>query len=421
MSEYDEVVLVRNPENITVLTQGIMDEFNREIKAGIHGSLIKYVHGMANKHNINPINHNTDQTQKQYEFKICASKPHLLKFQNCYAHSDMVLFDEGKKIIQENLNSYYEWDDGFFPIRRLKPAKPLDITLKFLKLCNIVSKEKDFIIRKKIAFKKHAQQLFANKNKIIEVENAIVFCDQYFYVFGHFMHENYPRLYFLFSQLSEEQKANYKIILPQRSDSSFYYQYISPCLELFGIKESQVIYLEKDSLLKIKNLIMPSQIKFHKVVKEALDHLKNFYGIDAKKFSDYEKVYLSRKNAPRRRVTNEEEVQDFLIKKGFKIVFIEDLDFKSQISLLQNVKILLAQDSSTLTNVILCNNCEHCLIFTCDKITCPLFSTVVDTKFYYQFCDPENREKFDWWSSNIFINTNDLEKNLELVGVSAKL
>lgn len=417
MSERGEVVLVRNPENVTVLTQDIVDEFNREIKAGIHGSLIKYVHGMANKYNINPVNRNADPAQKQYEFEICASEPHLMKFKNCYIHDDMILFNEQKKIIQENLNSYYEWDDGFFPIRRLKPAKPLDITLKLLKFYNIISKERDFIIRKKIAFKKHAQQLFTKKNKIIEIESAVVFCDQYFYVFGHFVHENYPRLYFLFSQLSEEQKANYKVILPQKNDATFYYQYLNPCLELCGIKESQTIYLEKDSLLKVKNLIMPSQIKFHGIVKEALNHLRNSYSIDVEKFSGYEKVYLSRKNAPRRKVINEEEVQNFLTKKGFKIVFIEDLDFKSQMSLLQNVKILLAQDSSTLTNVIFCNNCEHCLIFTCDKITCPLFGTVVDTKFYYQFCEPEDRRFFDWWSSNIFININDLKTNLELIGI----
>jgi predicted O-linked N-acetylglucosamine transferase (SPINDLY family) len=407
-------ISVRNPENITILTKNLMLEFNREIKAGIHGSLIKYVHGMANKHNINPINPQNNHN-RIYEFNLEVIEPEVLRFKNCHVHQDMIVFDNKNRIIQTNLNSYYEWDDGFFPIRRLKPSKPIDLILKILKSCKILSKEKDFVLRKKVALKKHAKELFAKKNKIIEVENAIVFCDQYFYVFGHFMHENYPRLYFLLSQLTKEEKEEYKIILPPDS-KAFYYSYIKPCLDALNIKENQVIYLEKDSLLKIKNLIMPSQMRFHPLVKESLDHLRNFYKDEDLDFKDYKKVYLSRKNAPRRKIINEEEVQEFLIKKGFKIVYIEDLDFKSQMNLLRNVKILLAQDSSTLTNVILCENCEHCLIFTCDKITCPLFGTVTEnTKFYYQFCEPEDRANFDWWSSNIIIDINNLEENLEII------
>ncbi len=420
MKENPQFISVRNPENVTVLTQELINELNKDLLQGIHGSTTKYVHSMADLHNINPVNLKRKATAQ--DLKIVASTPEILRLPNCHVSSNMIVYAHNQNIVQQNLNSYYEWDDGFFPTAQLKPEWRKDLSLKFRKFLGLISKEKDFITRKKIAFKKHSENFFQQKNKIVEIENGMVFCDHYFYVFGHFMHENYPRLYFLISQLSEEEKRDFKLILPPKFNphstedkTASYFNYIRPCLDALGIKEEQCVYLEKDSVLKVKNLLMPSQIRFHPIVKRALQHITDFYHNTSEDFSGYQKIYLSRQNAPRRKLVNESEFQKFLIEKGFKIVTLEDLDFKTQMNILENAQTVIAQDSSTLTNIIFCPNATDCIILTCDKITCPFFSTVIDARFYYQFCEPEDRKNFEWYSSNITADIQKLQENLNLI------
>jgi hypothetical protein len=77
--------------------------------------------------------------------------------------------------------------------------------------------------------------------------------------------------------------------------------------------------------------------------------------------------------------------------------------------ILRNVEVFIAQDSSSLTNVIFCQNCKDVLIFTCDKITAPFFSADINARFYYQFCDTEDRENFNCYSSNIIVDIKKLK------------
>lgn len=417
-----EVIKVYNPENLSVFDDNLIADLNNDIEKNQHGPA-KYVHGIA-KYNFPELIKRQNSKDFGRSFDITTDSPEVLRLENCYISDLMIVLDQKGEIVQQNLNTYWDWDDNVAPNNSFKPSKFYDLIIKFLKL----SAEQEFILRKKIAFKEYSKGLAERARKlekqstITKVKQALIFTDQYFYVFGHFAHENYPRLYFLFSQLSDEEKRDFKIILPPIFHPHFaeekpaaYLNFIKPCLEAFGIKEEQCIYVEKGSMIKVETLLMPSQIRFHPLVKESTQYLTDFYRDDSDKFKDYQKIYLSRRNAPRRRLINELEVQEFLIKRGFKIVVLEDLDFKAQMNILANARVVIAQDSSTLTNIIFCHKSTDCLILTCDKITCPFFSTAVDARFYYQFCEPEDRTNFTWYSSNIIADIDQLEKNLNVI------
>ncbi|MES2960915.1 MAG: glycosyltransferase family 61 protein [Pseudomonadota bacterium] len=408
-------VKLRNPENITIFTKEIVDDLNRHTKRGIYWSMARYY---KNSNNLYGYNRHFDYGKKPAipTFDLVAAEPRMKRIKDAYVNWQMFVFDQNKKLSQDNLTSFWEWDDLLISTKKFT-SKSAEFFLKIFH--KIIPAECQFIIRKKIAFKKFAQEIFTRKNRIEEVENAIVFTDQYWFVFGHYMLDNYARLYYAMSQLSALEKKSVKIILPPRQNlyytdkNSNHVGFIEASLQALGISDEQKIYGQEDVILKVKNLLLPLPARHHPIIPQALTNLKNHFVDDSLYEGEQriERLYISRKRSDRRRIVNEEELEKFLAKKGFKTVAMEDYDFKTQINLLKNVKVLVGPDSSSIANIAFCNSPKY-LIFTAQDTTSIFLSTVVDQPYYYQFCEPENKENFNWYSSNIIVDLAELEKNL---------
>ncbi len=398
-------VEVVNPENAETLTADFINKISADVLKGIHGSSALHYRKLKPRVG-NPV-------RKKLSMAVLCPKLFYLK--NCYVNWQMVVFDEDKNVVQKNLTSHWEWDDVAIPVAIYK-SKILEKLLKIFSL--FISEESQFILRKKEAFKQYSCEVFSKKqNRIEEIEEALVFNDQYWFVFGHFITDHYPRLYFALLQLSDERRSNIKIIIPPKRNfhytdrNGLHNSFIESCLDSFGIREEQKIYMQEDVILKIKNLILPSAIRFHPIIKESLKYFCNYFD-DFISYPQYERLYISRRNAQRRKVVNEEEMITLLEKHGFKSVVIEEYDFKTQINILKNAKIVIAPDSSSITNVVLCN-CEKFLILTVKSATSIFYSTMTDVKaHYFQFCEPENKKDFVWYSSNLVVDLDELEKNL---------
>lgn len=65
-----------------------------------------------------------------------------------------------------------------------------------------------------------------------------------------------------------------------------------------------------------------------------------------------DRIYISRKMAGKRRVTNEDEIAPVLKKFGFEIVCLESLEFEKQVRLMANARILLGMHGAGLTNML---------------------------------------------------------------------
>jgi capsular polysaccharide biosynthesis protein len=69
-------------------------------------------------------------------------------------------------------------------------------------------------------------------------------------------------------------------------------------------------------------------------------------------FGEY--VYISRENATRRRVSNEEELWLNLQSKGFNKWMLEELSWEEQINLFRNARVIVAPHGAGLANLVFC-------------------------------------------------------------------
>lgn len=67
------------------------------------------------------------------------------------------------------------------------------------------------------------------------------------------------------------------------------------------------------------------------------------------------RIYVSRKQAARRRLANESEVEELLGSLGFETVVLEDVPLIERSSLLRSAELFLCPDGAGLTNMLFCN------------------------------------------------------------------
>jgi hypothetical protein len=73
----------------------------------------------------------------------------------------------------------------------------------------------------------------------------------------------------------------------------------------------------------------------------------------------HRKVFISRLQAARRRLVNEEDVWPLLEPLGFERVLMENLSFEEQVNLMRETAVLAAPHGAGLTNMIFCQKGTH--------------------------------------------------------------
>lgn len=66
-------------------------------------------------------------------------------------------------------------------------------------------------------------------------------------------------------------------------------------------------------------------------------------------------IYITRENAKRRRLTNEQQVQKVLLSKGYEIISLEKLTWKDQINIVQQATTIIGLHGAGLTNILFAN------------------------------------------------------------------
>ncbi|MDR3624831.1 MAG: glycosyltransferase family 61 protein [Chlamydiales bacterium] len=126
-------------------------------------------------------------------------------------------------------------------------------------------------------------------------------------------------------------------------------------LELLGIDKSKWIESDDRTMIKAKEVIVPSRPGAygwccHLLTPWIVEKLNSLYpdtGIEPTR-----KIYISRKRAMRRRILNEDELMKVLEKHHFEVVYFEGLSVKEQVDLIRSAKVVLAPHGGGLTNLI---------------------------------------------------------------------
>lgn len=139
-------------------------------------------------------------------------------------------------------------------------------------------------------------------------------------------------------------------------------------LELFEIPEEKIIKIEPNTLVQAEFLIIPDIINYFNLI-ETSDRIYynakfipkwvfDFYRtkfLPLVKKTEPKKIYISRKNAPYRKIQNELEVIEFLKQHGFNVYYPEEMDFLEQVELFYNAETVVSTHGAGLTNIMFCD------------------------------------------------------------------
>ncbi len=238
------------------------------------------------------------------------------------------------------------------------------------------------------------EMVWANRIEFLEplinVENATLVSGRVAVIaqfaadsYCHFMHECLGRL-----ALLEMQGIEYDYLY-----ISSFKPFVKEMLELWGIDPKKIIVAdETDYALQADMLIVPSLVinsdgNFenagffpHPVtsnyVRDKLLQGILKLGMEGSNFS--KKVFISRKDAPLRKIINEDEIFELFKPYGFIRYELSNLTVLEQIMLMHNADIIIGEHGAGLTNILFCKP---------DSLIIELFQELIDGS--------------DWWIAHL--------------------
>jgi hypothetical protein len=244
-------------------------------------------------------------------------KPEIKTYKDVYVDDFLVVFDN-TKIHRELLQTYIDVN-GLLRSRLSKFCKRIYFLLK------LKTADKLFI----------KNTLKGKKIHEIKDEKVLLFTNFYCNNYTHFMVEMMPKLF-----LMKDTLKDYKILInkTQTLDNAYdKMSYILPILKAFGVEESQIIFINKNEIFKIKTLTSLVNVQFKKDIhNKAFEHIDSYYSREFKTNLG-SKLYFARKSTFRK-ISNEKQVAEILHKHEFVEVEMEKYDLIQQMSIMSNAK-----------------------------------------------------------------------------------
>lgn len=159
-------------------------------------------------------------------------------------------------------------------------------------------------------------------------------------------------------------------------------------LEIFGIPSSKILPLSFPLHLQATNLIVPSfpgSIAW--MPPWSCQYLKDkILGKNSLVKNPQKKIYISRNRSSNRRLINEEEVINLLLKYDFEIINLELLTVAKQAELLSQANIVISPHGSGLSNLVFCQPKTKVIEIFAPNYVYPcywLVSNLVNLDYYY--------------------------------------
>lgn len=256
-------------------------------------------------------------------------------------------------------------------------------------------------------------QFFLRKKRALKGNHFFIhnhWCPGYY----HWITEALPRLIRSLDFIKERN-----LILPE-SFSGYPFESLSPFT--LGIE-----WIKQRENIRVENLLIPENTHFTaRYDKESILKIRSIYQSylvrnKLDKLNLGERIYISRKSANQRIITNEKELVDVLKLDGFTIVEFEEFSFWEQVSIMCNAKYLVSIHGAGLTNQVFMKPGGY--IFELQKevyknenfSNCYLkLSNVLGHNYLYQFCKPTNISA-DIYSADLIVDMYLFKKNINLI------
>ena len=196
--------------------------------------------------------------------------------------------------------------------------------------------------------------LFLTKTrKITRLDNILYVTTSNSQNFFHWFLDVLQKLEFIDQSRDQILNFKYKIIIPNGYNNS----YSKKSLEAFDLnfyyQEKNEIIISDQSIL-LPNIAPTGNYRKNQVLKLSQRMRNNW---TKKKIANLnnKRIYVSRKNAQRRKLKNEDEIIPILKKYGFTILDFDKLNFEEQLKNILNSEILISIHGAGLTHMLWMN------------------------------------------------------------------
>jgi len=190
-----------------------------------------------------------------------------------------------------------------------------------------------------LQFGKRVALCFSKSWKKIPLGMWII--DEWSANYFHWMTDCLPRIW-----EGKARNPSCPVILPESYRSL---PYVTQTLGLLGI---QVEYFQSRQNLWVSHLVLTARTSvfphFNELLTRKTREKLGFQSVHVPS----RKIYVSRKLASKRKAHNELEVELLLRKRGFEIIYAEQLSVKQQIQLMGETRLLVALHGAALTNML---------------------------------------------------------------------
>ena len=232
-----------------------------------------------------------------------------------------------------------------------------------------------------------------------KISKAIWITDELSINYFHWFTDALPKLV-----ASENFLKDHLVLLPKK------YQVKTYVIQSLKILNISPLFFDSAKLLRVRQLLLPGYTApTGNYNKEIINKLrKKFFNPAQNKTG--KKLYISRKKALRRKITNEEDVVNLLRQYDFEIHFFEDYDFYKQIELAQQAMHLISLHGAGLTNMVFMQDKGKILELRNedDNHNNCYFSLASDLghDYYYLLCKGDKQDTAD---ANFMVNIKELE------------
>jgi hypothetical protein len=321
-----------------------------------------------------PRNFNEDHLQLfQHELEKTIPQSELLRFHNVRVSSEGLIF-KGLKMLPESFGVPFE----------LTAWKRRSI-FKFLVTNHLFRKQRT-------------------------IESEVLWITDYWSKgYFHWLTDALTRLFVVRDRLDQ-----FTLMLPWEFATR---EFVKPSLDVFGVPN--VDFIQPNEVLRCRSLVMPTHTApsghfKDEVIRGVRAKLLAAFG-DANYRGAGERIYISRRDASRRRIANEDELLPILQKFGFQLICAEGMSFEEQVRVASRARYLVSNHGAGLTNMLFMRDGGSVLELRhqADWINNCYFilASALDFKYFYQLCEPE-QVGGDPHTADLLVVPGQLEKNL---------
>jgi capsular polysaccharide biosynthesis protein len=170
------------------------------------------------------------------------------------------------------------------------------------------------------------------------------------YNYVHFLHAIVPR----FDLLKEANLIGEDTVYIVENYRSYRKEIIE---ERIGISPSQIFELQNKTTFECENCILASRpIEIpHSYPTWAVEYLRQLFSGEVQTKGN-KRIYISRADATKRRVNNEQEVTELLSNYGFESYTLEAMTVAEQVELFASSEAIIAPHGANMGNLIFCNS-----------------------------------------------------------------